>query len=271
MQRVFSATKAYKWSISLLLAICAFANSAEAELQVDLELVLAVDVSSSMDRTELEVQRRGYVAALQHNDVVQAIRWGAHRKIAVTFMEWAGPNHQRVLVPWTLIHNRATAEMFASQVANAPITSGTGTSISGALAASGVLFRNGQFQAVRQIIDISGDGINNAGPPVAEIRNWLITSGVTINSLPVVLVRTDGDEFVHFNPEYLRKYFENCVIGGAGAFLAETVRPENIMHTLLQKLVREIAGSQPTLLRVATSDPIKANFDCAGVGETPGR
>lgn len=276
MQWAFSGTKAHKWTVSLLLVIWSFsqwaiANSAETEPQVDLELVLAVDVSNSMDRTELELQRRGYVAALQHDEVVRAIRWGAHRRIAVVFLEWAGANQQRVLVPWTLIHNRPSADRFASQVANAPVTTGAGTSISGALAASGNLLKNGPFRAMRQIIDISGDGTNNVGPPVAEIRTRLIAGGVTINSLPVVLIRRDTDQFGHFSSEYLSRYFENCVIGGTGAFLAKTTTPENIAQALLEKLVREIAGARPTLLRAAVGETFKASFDCAGVGEIPGR
>ncbi|TJV01759.1 MAG: DUF1194 domain-containing protein, partial [Mesorhizobium sp.] len=36
---------------------------------VDVELVLAVDVSLSMSPAELEIQRRGYVAALTHDTV----------------------------------------------------------------------------------------------------------------------------------------------------------------------------------------------------------
>jgi hypothetical protein len=276
MQRTFCRVKALKWLGQLLIVVwsCshwAVANSAETEIQVDLKLVLAVDVSNSMDRNELELQRRGYAAALQHQDVVRAIQWGAHRRIAVAFLEWAGPNHQRVLVPWTLIHNRESAGRFANQVANAPVTTGAGTSISGALAASGTLLRKAPFRAWRQVIDISGDGINNAGPPIAQIRNGLIAGGVTINSLPVVLFRHNSDSYVHFQLAYLRTYFENCVIGGTGAFLADTATPENFVYALLQKLVLEIAAAQPTLLHTTSSQSIKGNIDCARVGERQDR
>ena len=46
---------------------------AQAVEPVDIELVLAVDVSLSMSPDELEIQRRGYAAALTHERVLQAI------------------------------------------------------------------------------------------------------------------------------------------------------------------------------------------------------
>ena len=47
--------------------------------QVDLELVLAVDVSRSMDASEQQVQREGYIEAIKHPEVVAAIKSRADR------------------------------------------------------------------------------------------------------------------------------------------------------------------------------------------------
>ena len=68
---------------------------------VDLELVLAVDVSRSMDYDEQRLQRDGYAAAFRHPEVIAAISSGALGKIAVTYVEWAGPFYQIIVVPWT--------------------------------------------------------------------------------------------------------------------------------------------------------------------------
>src|SRR5688572_16150008 len=53
------------------------------EQNVDLELVLAVDVSRSMDLTEQKLQKDGYIAALQHPEVLAAIAAGMLGRIAV--------------------------------------------------------------------------------------------------------------------------------------------------------------------------------------------
>ena len=64
-----------------------------AELPVDLELVLAVDISGSVDPAEARLQREGYIAALRHPRVIDAIRDGAFGRIALTYIEWAGEQH----------------------------------------------------------------------------------------------------------------------------------------------------------------------------------
>ena len=80
---------------------------------VDIELVLAVDVSLSMSPMELDIQRKGYAAALTHDRVLQAIAEGVHGKIAVTYFEWAGATSHTIVVPWTIIANRQDAELIA--------------------------------------------------------------------------------------------------------------------------------------------------------------
>ncbi len=83
-------------------------------IDVDLELVLAVDVSHSMDFQELALQRDGYVAAFRHREVIDAILSGGLGRIAVSFVEWAGPGYQRVLVPWTILAGADDADAFAA-------------------------------------------------------------------------------------------------------------------------------------------------------------
>jgi len=82
---------------TLVLLIGSIAASARAD-QVDLQLVLAADVSRSIDNDEFELQRQGYVAALQDPRVVSAIQNGSLGAIAICYMEWAGPGEQKVVV-----------------------------------------------------------------------------------------------------------------------------------------------------------------------------
>src|SRR5262245_43887443 len=88
---------------------------------VDLELILAVDVSRSMDIDEQQLQRDGYVAAITHPEVVDAITQGRHGRIALTYVEWAGPSTQYKVVDWRVIDGAASDKAFAAALAQAPI------------------------------------------------------------------------------------------------------------------------------------------------------
>lgn len=262
------------FALATSILLVAFATDAVAETprpRGDLELVLAVDVSDSMSPAELELQRKGYVQALRHPDIVNAIRWGAYRRIGVTYLEWAGPGHQQVLVPWTLIDDQASAERFAMQVEKAPQTTGPGTAISEALRAGTILFRTSPFWSSRWTIDISGDGPGNSGPPVVPVRNWVMENGVSINALPVVLPVQQGDRFTHYDAMYLGEYFENCVIAGPSAFVAEAATIDAFSEAILRKLVREIAGTPAKLMHAKASVITATTFDCETLANRPGR
>jgi hypothetical protein len=88
-------------------------------------------------------------------------------------------------VPWTLIKDPDTAEDFAAGLAESPVIRFRGTSISGALAFAAPLFEGNDYQGLRRVIDISGDGPNNAGPPVEPVRESVVASGIVINGLPI--------------------------------------------------------------------------------------
>ena len=81
-----------------------------ASVLVDVELVVAGDVSRSMDNDELRLQRDGFVAAFRAPEILSAIRSGATGRIAVTYVEWAGPSEQWIIVPWTILADRQGAE-----------------------------------------------------------------------------------------------------------------------------------------------------------------
>src|SRR3569833_3763641 len=87
-------------------------GTASADTPVDLELVLAVDISRSMDADELQVQRDGYVKALTHPDIIAAITHGPHKKIALSYVEWAGPAMQFVALGWLLFVGVAVVLFF---------------------------------------------------------------------------------------------------------------------------------------------------------------
>ena len=91
---------------------------------------------------------------LGHGDVViAAITSGPHGRVAVTYVEWAGPGTQFQVVPWTLIDGLKSAERFAGGLRQARIHRGGETSISMGLVFSSALFENSPFRAARRVID----------------------------------------------------------------------------------------------------------------------
>ncbi len=208
-------------------------------VDVDVELVLAVDISYSMDYDELALQREGYVAAITSPEFVSAIRNGMHGKIAVTYVEWAGIADQKIVMPWRLIDGPASAEAVAAEIARAPVRRAYRTSISGALMFSAALFENNGYTGIRRVIDVSGDGANNQGPRVTVIRDDVLAKGITINGLPIMLKRPN---YATMDLDNLDVYYEDCVIGGPGAFVLAVREREKFKDAIRTKLVLEVAG-----------------------------
>ncbi|TGP21731.1 DUF1194 domain-containing protein [Mesorhizobium sp. M1D.F.Ca.ET.184.01.1.1] len=236
---------------------------------VDLELILAVDVSSSMSLAEQKIQRDGYVSAFRHPDLAWAIGSGARGAIAVSYLEWAGPGHQHVVLPWTIVGSAEDAKRFADALATKPIMAEAGTSISGGLLAAAGLLANSLASGERRVIDISGDGPNNAGPPVGPVRDMLTSSGITINGLPISLAHGASNGFQSFGRQYLSLYYEHCVIGGPDAFVIGIDDLALFEVAIRRKLLLEIAGL-PTRPRLASyAQPSAPAFDCSMPGTVP--
>jgi len=235
---------------ALVIAGALAAPAAAQEVPVDLELVLAVDVSGSMDAGEQALQRDGYVQAFLHSQVIAAIAGGFYGRIAVTYVEWAGPRAQAVVIPWRGVDGQASAEAFAAALKAAPTAHIRGTSISGALAFASALFDGNGFDGARQAIDVSGDGPNNMGLPVVPVRDAVVARGVTINGLPLTLRAGSpwSAPYGGLGAGLLDVYYEDCVIGGPGAFFLSVQAPEHLADAIRRKLVLEIAGQAPTLM-----------------------
>jgi hypothetical protein len=218
------------------------ADTRASAIPVDVELVLAVDVSYSMDPDEQALQREGYVMALTSKEFLQALRHGAHGKIAVTYFEWAGQSDQKILMPWRLIDGPESADAVAAEISRAPYRRASRTSISGALRFAKPLFDDSGYKGLRRVIDVSGDGANNAGPLVELTRDEVLAAGITINGLPIMLKRSYNGSM---DIEELDVYYEDCVIGGPGSFVIPIREREKFIEATRTKLVLEVAGRQP--------------------------
>jgi len=218
------------------------ADKSPNAIAVDVELVIAVDVSYSMDPEEQALQREGYVMALTSGEFLRALREGANGKIAVTYFEWAGQHNQQIIMPWRLISGPESADAVAAEIARAPFRRATRTSIAGALRFAKPLFDNSGYRGLRRVIDVSGDGANNDGPLVAPMRDEVLAAGITINGLPIMLKRSNPGTM---DIEELDIYYEDCVIGGPGAFVVPIRERAKFIEATRTKLVLEITGRQP--------------------------
>jgi hypothetical protein len=239
------------------------ADTSQNAIPVDVELVLAVDVSYSMDPDEQALQREGYTMALTSKEFMRALREGTNARIAITYIEWAGQFDQRVIMPWRLVEGPESADAVAAEISAAPYRRASRTSISGGLRFAKTLFDNSGYRGLRRVIDVSGDGANNSGPPIVPMRDEVLAAGITINGLPIMLKRPNPGTM---DIENLDVYYEDCVIGGPGAFVVPIRERAKFIEATRTKLVLEIAGRQPEP-RVIPASAQAPRISCT-IGET---
>jgi hypothetical protein len=226
---------------ALLAALFALPANAQSNEQVDVELVIAVDISYSMDYDELALQREGYTIAVTSEQFIDAVRKGPVGRIAVTYVEWAGAADQQVVVPWHVIDSIPSADAFAAQLKAAPIRRAYRTSISGALKFSAELFGK-THKGLRRVIDVSGDGTNNQGDLIVPTRDAVLKRGITINGLPIMLKAPLASML---DVPELDVYYQDCVIGGPGAFVIPVRERAHFVDAIRKKLLLEVAGIRP--------------------------
>lgn len=228
-----------------LAVISCAATSAFAQTAVDLQLVLAVDASGSVSNERFILQQRGYSSAFRNPRLLEAIRSGTIRSIAVTMTQWTGSEQQIQVVPWRQIGNEASMLAFADAIDDAPRQLfGGGTSISGAIDHAVMLFPKNGFISERRVIDISGDGANNRGRAAAEARDDAVRAGIGINGLPILTLEPSLDQ-----------YYWDHVIGGPGAFVIVAETYDTFAEAVLKKLVIEISAVEGESFAVADAGP----------------
>lgn len=238
-------TLAILMSLSASAPVLAQAGSSE----VDVKLVLAVDTSRSMDFEEMGIQREGYVEALKHKEFIDAVKGGLTGRIAISYFEWAGYVVPDSVLDWHVIENEQDAIDFANKLEQRPINTQRRTSISTAIVQGATMIASSPYSGLRQVIDVSGDGTNNSGSPVAPTRDKAVAAGIVINGLALIL-RPSGA------PGGLDNYYGDCVIGGPGAFVLPVHKIEDFGIAVRRKLVLEVSGlAPPPSVRKAATAP----------------
>ena len=119
------------------------------------------------------------------------------------------------------------------------------------------------FAVFVKAIDVSGNGTNNAGPPLAPVRDLILSEGIVINGLPITWSAGDsGDSVTSLGKTFLERYYEECVIGGLGAFSIAANDISRFQQAICRKLLTEIA-ERTILVRPASFEPApKTHLDC---------
>jgi hypothetical protein len=230
--------------VALLLVPLAFAPARADD--VDMALVLVTDVSRSIDDTEFTLEKDGYAAAFTSQRVLEAIKGGPLGKIAVAYLEFASSFEVRTVLDWTVIRDKASAQAFVDRLSAAPRSFWGRTSISAGVDQAMQLLAETGLNATRRVIDVCGDGTNNAGREVADARDNAVRAGVTINGLAIINDHPVSWTFAHVQPPGgLANYYRENVTGGPGNFVLEVHDFASFGEAMTRKLVDEIATVPP--------------------------
>jgi hypothetical protein len=216
--------------------------AARAATPVDVALVLVTDVSRSVTDAEFALEKQGYATAIQNPEVLNAIRHGAIGAVAITYVEFSGPDQVTTVVGWEVINDQASAKKFADDMLSQPRSSVGRTAIGSAIEAGVQDLAESGFTATRRIIDVCGDGNDNSGMPLDQARAEALKAGITINGLAIIHDNPPPWLAPHVNPPGgLVKYYHDNVIAGPGSFVMEVHDYHDFGTAMTRKLVVEIA------------------------------
>ena len=240
--------------LTILVAIAAIGFSAapraakSAAEEVDLELVLLADATGSIDDAEILFQREGYAKAIADPAVISAIRRTLTGRIAITYVEWGDFTSQDVVVDWTIIDGKASADAFANALLEPPRRAFGRNAIGAALLFGKDLIEKNSLTGLRRVIDISADSANNwNGPDIETARQEVLAADIVINGL-AVLCRYCSGRPVSYD---LEAAFADRIIAGPGSFVITADNPATFADAVRRKLVLEIAGETPPRVRAA--------------------
>ena len=204
-------------------------------------LALAVDVSGSVDRFEHALQRDGLANALRHPDVQAAFLADPANPVRLMVFEWAGSASQFRVVPWMDIVTPDDLEHAAHLLGRVQRRWGGLATATGNAMTYGAQALRAQKDCERWTLDVSTDGLTNAGPRPEVVRDALGVDGITINGLAIGSGRPDGSVDDTASLQRIVGHLHARVIRGPGAFVEVTASFQGFAEAIRRKLVRELA------------------------------
>ena len=229
------------WLFAGSLVLAPVAQAAES---VDLTLVLVTDVSRSIDDSEFQLEKDGYAAAFTSKQVIEAIQNGTVGAIAVAYVEFASSFEVRTVLDWSVIRDQVSAQAFADKLVAAPRSFWGRTAFSSGIDRGVQLLAESGFETQRRVIDVCGDGTNNAGRDVTESRDDAVKAGITINGLAIINDHPVSWTYAHVQPPGgLDNYYRENVAGGVGTFVLQVHDFQSFGAAMKRKLINEIADA----------------------------
>ena len=211
--------------------------------EVDVEIVLAVDGSGSVSQSEFELQLKGYADAFRNPGIQSAMLSGPNGKVVVAMVIWSGANFSKFNTSWFPIASQADAirtadffQRFSEQSARNFGGGGGSTGIGAGIVHSMELIRNNQYQGLRKVVDVSGDGVETdpwvaRTITLADAHVLAQEHGIVINGLAIL------NDF----PQ-LDRYYRKEVIHGLGSFVIAAQSFEDFGEAIGRKLWREFSN-----------------------------
>jgi len=145
-------------------------------------LLLAMDVSNSVDPREYRIQTEGLAAALADPAIAETLVQG---RSAVAVLQWSGRGMQAMAIPWTRIAGPTDVAALAEAARAMPRAFVGGNTAIGEALAVGTTRFGAVGDCHRWILDISGDGPENAGTALATASRAAERRGITVNGLAI--------------------------------------------------------------------------------------
>ncbi|WP_137110763.1 DUF1194 domain-containing protein [Rhodobacter sp. SY28-1] len=201
--------------------------TAQPAVPCETALLLSIDVSGSVDGGDYRLQTEGLATALQDPEVAEALIRG---QVALAVVQWSGVPEQALVLPWQRMLTESDVTRFAARAAAIPRAfSGSDTAVG-----EGLRFAAAQFAAVpdckRRVIDVSGDGQENAGFTDARARGEAMDTGIQVNA---IAIEEPGPAFP------ITTYYRRWIIT-PGGFVVTARGLQDYAETLRLKLLREL-------------------------------
>jgi Ca-activated chloride channel family protein len=211
----------------MLRALLLAAMTAQPALGCETALLLSLDVSGSIDAGDYTLQTAGITTALADPEVAEAL---VKDKVALAIIQWSGVKDQALVLDWQRMRTPQDVADFAAQALALPRAfKGSDTAVG-----EGLRFASAQFAAVsdcrRKVIDVSGDGQENAGFSDAQARAEAVAAGIIINAIAI-------EEQGPAAP--ITSYYQRWIITPEG-FVFTAHGLQDYAETLRLKLQREL-------------------------------
>lgn len=227
-----------------LLALPAVVQAAECRQA----LAIGLDVSGSVDQQEYQMQIEGLAAALLSDEVAAKLLDTPETPVMLAVYDWSGAEHQRLILDWVALSDRAVLERVAGVIATAVrIERSPATGVGAAMAYGDALLAR-QPDCLRATLDLTGDGLSNSGPRPRDVVLSERRVPVTVNALVIGIDRDASWDGGEPGTAELTAWFRAEVIRGPEAFVEVALGFRDFEAAMRRKLIRELQVLQLSAL-----------------------